>query len=142
MVKPPVRVFAPNYVAHLVAIIKESRLKNLLVKSCTVEADVEGNLNVLNHCLLTRSGVDSVGIESLVENKTLKNGLAVDEEFLTVELYVTQTEIAVDLILIEAKLKVIKSAFADLPKIRFFKVKVSCYKPPSVSTLAAPMILS
>ena len=82
-------------------------------------------MNVLNHSLLGRSGINSVGIEALVKNKALEHGLSVDEEFLTVELYVAQAEIAVNLILIEAKLKIVKSALTDLPEIGFLEVEMS-----------------
>ena len=47
--------------------------------------------------------------------------VAVDKELVTVELEVTESEIAVYAVIIEFELKVVKSAAANLPQMRFGK---------------------
>ena len=93
--------------------IKEAGLEDFFVKSCTVEADIKRNLDILDERFLCRCCVNSVRIEALIKNKSLENRFAVDKEFVSIKLYVTKTEIAVNSVIVEFKLKVIESAFAD-----------------------------
>ncbi len=105
--------------------IEESLLENLLMQSRSVEAGGERYFYIFYHVAVVGSGVYSVAVEALVENKALENGLAVDEIFKSVEADVAQTEIALDGVAAEGDDKVIESAAADLPQVFFNELHVA-----------------
>lgn len=117
VVKAPVGHFTPGQIAQPVTMIKETGLKYLLVKPCAVEASRHGKADVIFQRFIGRGGVDAIGIEALIQDKTLENRFSVDEKTIAVKLYFTKSEIAAYLVLTEGKTEIIKTACAGFPKM-------------------------
>ena len=116
-VETPVAVLAPNDVALAVAIVEEAGLKDLLMQSCAIESARHRALDVAQQLLVDRSGVDSVGIEALVEDESLEYALAVEIKESVLDLNRAHTEICLDLVVADRDGHIVKSARADLPKV-------------------------
>ena len=122
-VNTPVTCFAEYKIAKLIAVVKESLLKYLLVKSCAVKACIKGEINIANKLFLCFCGINTLLVEALVKNCTEIEGLTVKEIILIVKCSCTDTEIALYLILAVCKFNIVKSAVTSLPKIYLIKVK-------------------
>jgi hypothetical protein len=79
-------------------VIQEQRLKYLLMESCAVEACSHGQFHILDKCFLCRRCVNAIRIEALIQHQSLKHALIVDEEFLSIQSYLTHTKVAFYLI--------------------------------------------
>ena len=99
--------------------VKETLLENFFVKPRAVEAHRHGTLDIGEQCFVARRGINAVGIKSLIENEFLKHRNFVDEEFISVEPHAPQSEITLYAIFAIAQPKIVKSAFADFPKMFF-----------------------
>ena len=122
----PVTVLAPYEIAQLICPVEETGLEDLLMESCTVEAELHGVDDIVLQRLVGGGGVDAVGIEALIEDPSAEDTLAVQEELALGEGYLAKTEVGVDgiknlAILFHGEGKVVESARADLPKITLGK---------------------
>ncbi len=105
----------------LIAIIEEAGLEDLLMESCTVEARLHRKKNVFFQSFRRGGGVDPVWIETLIQNETLEDGYAVDEEAVTVQPELPQTEIAFYRVFPEGEGKIIEIALPRSPEMGFRK---------------------
>jgi len=122
VVQTPVRVFAPNQVAHPVSMVQEPLLEDLLMEPGTVVAHSQGKLDIVLQGLVRGGGVDAVGVEALVQDQPLEYGFAVKQELVAIQADLPQTEIAFGGVLTEGQLHIVESAVADLPKMGFGKL--------------------
>ena len=98
-VNTPVTCFAEYKITKLIAVVKESLLKHLLVKSCTVKACIKGEINIANKLLLCFSGINTLLVEALVKNCTKVGWLIVKEIVFLVKASASYTEVALNLII-------------------------------------------
>ena len=118
----PVGVLAPDDISASVTMLKEKRLEDLFVKSCAVETERHRHIDVVLQSLKRGRGVDSVGIEALIENKALEYRLAVEVHDSVSALHLAHAEIRGDLIVAESQLDIVKSSLSDLPKMKLVEL--------------------
>ena len=117
VVKTPVGELAPNDIAHTVTVVQIALFKDLLMGTCSVEAHIQRQLNILHQILIRRCGVNAVGIEALIQNQPLEHGFFIDEELKAVQTQGAQAKIALHLILTIGQLHIVESTCAGLPKM-------------------------
>lgn len=126
MVEAPVGILAPDEIAEAVAVVQKPRLKDLLVKPCAVEAERHRQLNIANQRGLGGRGVNSVGVEALVEDEPLEDRFFVDEKFFAVEPHAPQPEVTFHFIAAEGQSDAVKPPFSDLPEVFFGQRYLYC----------------
>ena len=86
-------VFPPYEIPLFITVVKEKRLEYFLMKSRAVESACFGTENIVMKLVGVSCGINTVGVKSLVEYGSLKNGFSVQHELLTVKPDVAQSEI-------------------------------------------------
>ena len=122
-VKSPVTGLAPYEVTHMVCVIEESLLEYLLVESCAVVAHVDGALDVSLQLSIGGSGEDSVGVEALVEDKSLEYYSAVEVDLLVVDSDLTHTEVGLYAVVLEFEDEIIELRLEYVPEVELREVK-------------------
>ena len=117
-VHAPVAVFAPDHIAFFVAVVQEKGFKDLFVKTGAVKSRRHRQINVESELIRVLCGVDSLGIEALVENETLEYVLSVEIEARFVKPDVSHSEITLDFILSKGQHKIVKTAVSKLPQMK------------------------
>ena len=117
----PAGKFAPYKIARLIAFVKIPLLEHLLMQSGAVKAERHGKPYILFKLLCLFCGINAVLVISLVEHKPLKDAFAVDFEFFAVVANSPQPEIAANPVVAENYFRIVQSAVANLPQMRFRK---------------------
>ena len=123
-VKSPVAVLAPDYIAQTVTMVKETRLKYLLMQSRAVKAAVHRTQNVGDQLVIVGSCVNALGIKALVKHQSLKYLFAVEHERAVLDRHASHTKIALNLILANCQLQVVQPSVANFPKIKLLQLNI------------------
>ena len=123
-IQAPTGMFAPDQVTQLVRPVQEPLLKYFLVETGAVKTYGHGQLDVGLQRLVAGSGVDTVGVETLVQHGPLEHGLAVDQELVAHDLNGPEAEVAacpIDYVtvLLQGEGHIVQHGLARFPKLRF-----------------------
>ena len=121
VIQSPVWVFTPNKISHLVSVIQKPFFKDLFVQTGTVISQCHRKFDIFLKIFIGGGGINTVGIKALIQNQTLKNTLTVDQEFHSVQLHLTQTEITLYPIFTKGKGNIIQISLTHLPQMLLFQ---------------------
>ncbi len=126
-VQPPACGLSPDQISHLIRPIQIFRLKNLLMKPCSVKAHLHGNPDILFQIFLSGSRIDPIRIKSLIQHKPLKNRLSVDGNSVVPDGYRSQPKITPDpvnrfLPFLNDKIQIIQLRLSRFPQMDFLQL--------------------
>ena len=98
--------------------IEEAGLEYLLMQTCTVKACGHGQTDVILESFVRGSGIDTVRIKALIQDKALEHGFPVDEEAVSIQLHLAHAEVAVYMILSKTEGEVIQPSGSGLPQMK------------------------